>query len=209
MIKQHYAFLALLLMVISISSCKKKDPVTTTNNNNTGAPAITTAFYFQAKIDGTWVTYQCDNLTWGSGMGTSSSGSGGVWEILEYAFIENALSLNSGGVGIIKGNITNPSDYPTRNSLFTPGAKSYGRYSNATPIVAGAVVSYWINSEEWTTDYAGAQTGSTFSITEFIDNNVDAGSTKIVAATFSCKLYDSGGNVKTLTNGKFRGRILD
>lgn len=207
MTKQSYAFFAFIMMIFFISSCKKKSTTPTTTNTG-GAPAITSSFYFQAKIDGTWVTYQADNITWGSGIGTNTSGSGGLWHLNEYGFIENALTSNSGGIGIVKSNVTDPSDYPTRYSLFTLGAKSYGRY-NATPVVPGAIVSYWLDGNEWTSDYTGDQTGSTFSITEFIDNNLDAQSYKIVSATFSCKLYDSNGNVKTLTNGKFRGRIID
>lgn len=205
--KQILTLIAFTLMAVGISSCKKKD-TTPTNNNNTGAPAITGTYYFQAKIDGVWVTWQEDNINWGSGMGTNTSGGGGTFDIEEYGYVEDFPGDNSGGIGIVKTGVIDPSDYPTRNSLFTVGAKTFGKY-NATPKVPGATVTYVTNGVVWSSEKGADQTGSAFSITAFVDNTIDIGSTKIVSATFNCKLYDNLGNTKTLTNGRFKGRIID
>lgn len=211
--KKHILSIAtLLLMALSISSCKKDTSTTTTtnNNNNNGAPAVTSTYYFQAKIDGAWVTFQANDISWVSGYGTSSGGGTTNYYLIERADVSDFNDANSGGFGILKDNVVDIYDYPTRYSLFTIGSKSYGKEkTQTTNAVEGALVSYTVNGVEWSSNLGTSdQTGSTFAITEFV-NNTDGASKKIVAGTFSCKLYDGLGGVKTLTNGKFRGRIID
>lgn len=205
--------LGFIALVISFSSCKKKDSNTTNNSNSSGAPTITSNYYFQANIDGSWVTYQGNNTSWFSGFSSSSHSSGDtVKGYVESAFITDLMELNSGGIGCVGVNHLFDLDSFALFNLFTLGSKSYGKFLE-TPTVqsaAGAKVTYVVNGVNWSSDRGSAsQTGSTFSITEFKDNNIDSYSEKIVSATFSCKLYDGNGNSKTLTNGKFRGRIID
>ncbi len=210
--KKHILSLtASLLLLLSISSCKKdSSTTTTTTTNNNGAPAITSTYYFQAKIDGVWVTYQANDISWVSGYGSASGGGTTDYYLIERAFVSDFAETNSGGVSILKDNVFDVNDYPTRYSLFTLGSKPYGKEKTLTANpVEGGLVSYTLNGVEWSSNLGTSdQTGSTFSITEFVDNT-DGASKKIVGATFSCKLYNGLGGVKTVTNGKFRGRIID
>lgn len=211
MIKHILSIATFLIIVFSIASCKKDSTNTTNNNTNTGgAPAITSSYYFQAKIDGTWVTWQANDISWVSGYGSASGGGTTNYFLIERSDVSDFNETNSGGIGILKDNVIDINDYPTRYSLFTTGAKPYGKQKTmAANPVEGALVSYTVDGVEWSSNLGTSdQTGSTFSITEFIDNT-DGASKKIVGATFSCKLYNGLGGVKTVTDGKFRGRIID
>ena len=55
---------------------------------------------------------------------------------------------------------------------------------------------------------SAGQTGNTFNITELGENTKDTYSNKIAKMTFSYKLYDEDGNVKTLTGGKMKSRFM-
>jgi hypothetical protein len=70
--------------------------------------------------------------------------------------------------------------------------------------VNGIVISYFDNSNnEWRTDNApGTQTGSTFVITAVQDATILGTAREKVTATFNCKVYNSSGQSKTITNGK-------
>lgn len=212
-----------ILLVIATStifnSCKKKSeeepaptpaPATTpTTPPGSGAPAITSSFYFQAKIDGTWVTYQDGVNSYASG--TSGSNYGSTTNQEEQAgLLINYSTFRYGSIFILK-TIAYPgaSDY---ESMFSVRSYSYGINADQAGHPAGvdgAGISF-IDSTGviWRSDYGTAnQTGSTFSITEHIANT-DGTSHHISKAVFSCKLYDGNGHVKTLTDGKFRGRTL-
>jgi hypothetical protein len=198
-----------------LTSCKKgKEPEptptpTTTNTSNTGAPTITSSFYFQAKIDGTWITYQEGGYT-GSGTGSNGGSVPAGWQEDQNALIYNFTTGQSASFSILK---TFPSTPTTAqiDAMFGIRSYSYGKRSPSTAAngIDGCVVTYTDASGTiWSTDYGtGNQTGSTFNIVEHI-TNTDGNSPKISKATFSCKLYDENGHTKTLTNGIYRGRTI-
>lgn len=202
-----------MLMALNFSSCKKKDP-NNGGSSNSGAPSITSNYYFQANINGSWVTFQHNNTTLFAGYGSNYSATGDTIKgYSEFSGISDLAESNGGGIGGIGVNKLYELDSIDQFNLFKLGTRTYGRYnSDSIPqkFTAGVYVSYLVNDVLWSSDLgSGDQTGSSFTITEFIDNNTDYTSEKIVAATFSCKLYDGNGNSKTVTNGKYRGRVID
>jgi hypothetical protein len=214
---KHHLLSILLLAATStiFNSCKKEteaEPApatTTTTTTGTGAPSITSSFYFQAKIDGTWVTYQDGINSYASG--TSGSNYGSTTNQEEQAgLLINYSTFRFASIFVLK-TIANPTntDY---ESMFSVRSYNYGinaDHPNHPLGVDGAGICFVDNSGViWRSDYGTAnQTGSTFNITEHIANT-DGTSHRITKANFSCKLYDDNGNVKTLTNGIFRGRTL-
>lgn len=196
-----------LLLVASCAilmfSCKKKssDPAPVTPAPvSTGAPSITSALYFQAKIDGAWVTFQ-------DGIGNFSSGvsSSGNQIQQQDALFMNYVNGQAASFFIIKTFTSSPSNTDIEGMF---GIKSYS-FGNYNSNIDGAGISYYDSSGQyWSTDSGtGIQTGSTFSISE-ITAGVSGQAHKIVKANFSCKLYDGNGNSKTLTNGVLRGRAV-
>ena len=208
--------LSLLIVgsTLLMPSCKKKNepapaPAPTTPAPPTGGPTITSSFYFQAKIDGTWVTLQEGGYV-GSGAGSAGGTvSTGVQEE-QGVVISDILNSTGASFFILKTFATWPTG-PEVESMFSIKSYSYGKTPNATNVdgIDGVGITYTdANGVDWRSDEGvGTQTGSTFSITEHIVNT-DGFSHKISKATFSCKLYDSSGNVKTLTNGVLRGRSV-
>lgn len=200
--------------MISFSSCKKKDSNTTNNSNSSGAPTITSNYYFQANIDGSWVTYQHNNTTLFAGLGSTTYSVGDTIKgYMELSGITDFAEINGGGITAIGVNKMFELDSLDLFNLFASGSRSYGIFhSDSTPVkfTSGVTVTILENGKYWSTDLGtGNQTGSSFTITEFIDNNIDFVSEKIVSASFNCKLYDGLGNSKTVTNGKYRGRVID
>jgi hypothetical protein len=88
------------------------------------------------------------------------------------------------------------------------GSYAYGVSHVSSSTVNGASIHYVdANGDDWFSEN-GPQTGSTFSITELIDNT-DGTSGKIFKATFSCKLYDLNGTASVqVTDATIRGKIL-
>lgn len=207
--------IALIVVAFNFSSCKKNDNTNTNSGggSSNGAPTLTSNYYFQANIDGTWVTFQSNNSSLFAGFGSSSSMIGDTIKgYKESSSIEDINELNGGGIGCIGTNKLYNLDSIDLFNLFTLGSKQYGLYEggSVTNFTNGGLVYYIVNGVTWASDKGVAtQTGSTFTITEFSDNNTDFYSEKIVAGTFSCKLYDGNGGTKTLTNGKYRGRVID
>jgi hypothetical protein len=207
--------LLLIATCISFNSCKKESepeptPTPAPPPAGTGAPSITSSFYFQAKIDGTWVTYQ-------DGIGSYASGTAGgnygstVNQEEQIGMLINYVAQTGGAIFVLKQfpGTASGADY---ESMFAVRSYTYGINADKPGYpsgVDGAGIVFWdASGVEWRTDYGTAnQTGSTFNITEHIANT-DGYSHRISKATFSCKLYDDNGNVKNLTNGVFRGRTV-
>jgi hypothetical protein len=91
--------------------------------------------------------------------------------------------------------------------MVNTGSYPYGRGETSSATVNGAVVTYTDNTgKTWSTEL-GAQGGSTFTITELVDNPLGT-SGKIFSASFSCTLYDMSGGSIQLLNGKIRGKVF-
>ena len=78
---------------------------------------------------------------------------------------------------------------------------------NPPSISDGAIISWFDqNGTEWRTDNAPAtQPGSSFAVVLVEEAALSPVYTVAITFNFNCKLYDSNGNVKTLTGGKYKG----
>jgi hypothetical protein len=216
--KKLFPILLLIAGSTIFNSCKKEsepepDRAPTpapSGGSTTGAPTITSSYYFQAKIDGTWVTYQDGVGGYASGTGGSSYGTT-VNQEEQSALMVTYPSFSGAYFFILKTfpGTASGTDY---ESMFSVRSYTYGikaetpGYPNG---VDGAGLGFVdASGVQWRTDYGTHdQTGSTFNITEHVANT-DGYSHRISKATFSCKLYDGHGNVKTVTNGIFHGRSV-
>jgi hypothetical protein len=210
--KKLLPLLVLIAASTLIHSCKKESepaPVPEPAPPTGGAPTITSSFYFQAKIDGAWVTYQDGVGQFASGMSSTNYGSTTNQEE-QGALLINYSTFRGGSIFMLKTlEMPSASDY---EGMFAVQSYNYGINADTpghpTGIDGAGVGFIDPDGVMWRTDEGtGDQTGSTFKITEYI-TNPDASSPKICKAVFSCKLYDGNGNIKTLTDGILRGRVL-
>jgi hypothetical protein len=100
-------------------------------------------------------------------------------------------------------------DWPNATNATIKNFFTIGDVPFTTPdYKTGATVGYWDgNGEYWESDnLPGTQTGSSFKITSVVDDTVAFGFYAVkVTFVFNCKVYDTAGNSKTITNGKFIG----
>src|SRR5690606_13079519 len=118
--------------------------------------------------------------------------------------------LNIGGIAHLKNDFihvgfTLPKAFPEEAdylSYFVPEAKSYALAEEEPEVYI-----VWVDPDGnmWTS-YGGDQTGSSFEITDFRQDNAIS-ETNLVEAVFSCKLY-FGSQSKTLTEGEVKGILF-
>ena len=86
-----------------------------------------------------------------------------------------------------------------------------GNYSyTGSPSTSDGVNITWYdqNGTEWKTDNAPAdQSGSRFAIVLVEEVAITPVFTVAITFTFNCKLYDTSGNVKTLSGGRYKGEF--
>ena len=193
--------LLVFVFVLSfITSCKKDS-----SNNKDQFP-----FYFSATINGAAVKYEANDLNsqYECGISSPYSASGEEHDIYEGTLIQdgNDPSRNNIYVHILKYFDHYPSD-PERFAMLTIDNYGYGSSDVSTSTVNGASIRYTDgNGKEWDSEL-GSQIGSSFSITELVDNPDDT-SNKIFKASFSCKLYDGNGGTIQVTNAVIRGKVF-
>lgn len=86
--------------------------------------------------------------------------------------------------------------------LFAPGSKTFAR-EDVQP--NGAVVEWRAPDGTYFSSIRGDQTGSTFTITQRDDYPGDLFLGFEASGTFTCKVYDSNGNSKTISNASWQG----
>ncbi|HEY1040998.1 MAG TPA: hypothetical protein VGF30_16400 [Bacteroidia bacterium] len=179
---------------------------TTTSGTTSGTLAASTPLQVTYQADGTSYTY-----TDGSNMEVQSNGSaisfsGNTGSANYKAYFVNNLSGNI-HFYLEKGILTftgTSGIAPNSNfdAFFPIGAVPYGSSTGN-----GIDMHFGINGLLYTTDN-GSQTGSVFTITDTLSQNISGTHYVKFKATFSCKAYDSNGqNMKTITNGVVVGRF--
>ncbi len=206
-----------VVIAICIFGCKKKEstpdaPATTTSGTTTGGTTtgggstiidVNSTPQTTFAINGSPVTYIADEVvnTSGSGVGSSggdnfnySSGISNMSGTIEYIGFTKG-TLNTAGTG-------NPTDAVFK-AFFALGSKPYS-LNYVSGIEASMTDAAGVT---WTTSKGtGNQTGSTFTIDQILDSPDLSGIYYAkVKISFSCKLYDGSGNVKTITNGVYVG----
>ena len=207
------------LSLFFLSSCQKEINFSQTSNgsgnggggNNNGGSS-TYPYYFTATINGSSVKYEANDLNsvYGCGISQPSSSIGFTdYDIYEGTVIVNPsdFSRSNVNVHILKYFDHEPSA-AERVAMIKMGSYGYGVSNTSSSTINGASIDYIdANGNNWFSE-TGSQTGSSFTITELINNN-NGTSGKIFKATFSCKLYDiNGANSIQVTNATIRGKIL-
>jgi len=193
--------LILIVLVLVIVSCKKDS-----SSSQGSFP-----YYFMATINGSSVKYQANDLDSRYACGISQPESS-LWpsdfDIYEGTAIldEQDQTKNIIHVHILKYFDHEPSA-DERVVMIKTGSYPYGLSDVSSSTINGAAIDYLdANGNAWDSQF-GSQAGSTFTITELI-NNPNGTSGKIFTATFNCKLYDGNGGSIQLTNATIRGKIL-
>jgi len=205
--------MAIFVLLLTAESCKKKE-----DDDVPSAKKTTAKYYFNATIDG--VAYSVEDLKDGYTNGVSTESDMlqiGTSNDFNYFLYDNSIYLDYNKLekgyfyfGLINKFFNNSNPPPAdRIAKFTTGVHNYGIFENSQAYEEGAAVTYLdAQGKNWATYFGSAdQTGSTFNITEAIDNT-DGTSYMIIKATFNCTLYDKSGNSMKLTNGEGRGRII-
>jgi len=176
-----------------------------------GSGPVSDDFYFKATINSKSISYILNsppNIIGGvteSRSGPPLTGPYFYWEGFAISDFDkrdtNEIDVSIGKFFTLE---------PTTSDLvgmFHLGAYNYGP-AGTTAASDGAFVTYTDeNGEVWTSS-TGSQTGSTFSITELVDD--PSGSVKkIFTAKFSCKLYNTITSASiNLVNGEIRGGVV-
>ncbi len=190
------------LFALSLLAACKKDQSSVNENKF--------PFYFSATINGAAIKYEANDLNsqYECGISSPYSASGNEHDIYEGTFIQdgNDPSKNNVYVHILKYFTHYPLPQE-RSGMLTIGNHAFGKSNVSTSTINGASIDYTdANGKEWSSE-KGSQTGSSFSITELVDNPDDT-SDKIFKATFTCKLYDDNGGSIQVTNAVIRGKVF-
>ncbi|HLP50143.1 MAG TPA: Calx-beta domain-containing protein [Chitinophagales bacterium] len=180
---------------LTLSNATNADIATGTATVTITDAPLPSGFYLFGTVDGqTWQVTQgmhgADGL-YNDPANTNAVWGGGLWYSI-------STGNEYGSVNMCKNW---PGGYCTTNQAYTMYATgTYGYSSGATQSEGASIMFRDASNKIWRSS-SGSQTGSTFQITA-------RGTTGNVYTTFegnfSCKLYDSNGNSKTLTNGHFR-----
>lgn len=209
-------FLAVICALFAFS-CKDDDGPDNPNE-------IVSDYYFQAVIDGDTFTYQEGISNYGQIVGDFWGGRilGGNYQYAPFTCVASAEAVanpgpstlaSSGAVAIMSVTTDSRDTYAEYSVLPTTGPKDIGLLARTTldSAAAGGYVSWFdANGTEWNTN-GGVQNNASFVVTDLVnfeDNSRSPATHKIIAAEFSCTLYDGNGNSKTLTGGRVRGRLI-
>jgi hypothetical protein len=201
----------------NLVSCKKKDtpapattqPVTTTKSTKSPAQV-------SYMLDGVSKLYICSDDT---EINEDSGPGGSVNSVTGYSEFTCVDRLYDGMTGEVNIDISKGTlKYPYNVNPNPPDSTfdafyAIGNYPYTIDAAEGIrILIKDLNNVTWSTSLGTAdQTGSSFSITKskgvtYNDKKMDTkGYYEEVEFSFSCKLYDGNGNVKTLTNGLFSG----
>jgi hypothetical protein len=171
-------------------------------NNAEGSPA---GYYISFNTNGssTTVENEISNYQWNYQNGIESDGTNTI--LAPGAYIEKTSTGAFYGISVEDFQVSTD-DYVNDKmgvleNVFDVGSRTY---TLENELVFGAAFSALINGDVWSTVLGVQPTSSYFNITE----SIDAGSNfyqigREVKGTFSCKLFNQSGSVKTLTNGSF------
>jgi hypothetical protein len=184
------------------SACGKKE--------SSLPPISTFPYYFSANINGSVVKYEADDHSrYDCDISQPTNGLyPSDYDIYEGTMIldQQDLGRNSIGVHILKYYDHYPST-EEKTSMIHLGSYAYGYGNVSSNTINGASITYLDDSGNMWSSELGPQTGSSFNITELV-NNPDGTSAEIFRASFSCKLYDGMGASIQVTGGVIRGKVL-
>jgi hypothetical protein len=169
-------------------------------------------YYFSGTVNSQNVKYEADDINsqYSCSISFPYTGSGLSYDIYEGTSLENQNDPYKNEIEVLLlQHFNHYPDQTERKSMIQLGNYGYGVGNVGTGIntVNGAVVRYLdTNGTEWSSE-DGTQTGSTFKITELI-NNSSGFSAKIFTAQFSCKIYNTSGASIEIKNATIRGKAF-
>jgi len=199
--KKIIAYSCLFLLILSSSlSCKK-------GGSNGKFP-----YYFTATVNNQNVKYEANDISsqYSCAISFPYTGSGLTYDIYQGTALEDQNDPYKNSIEVLMLQYFN--HYPDQNevrSMILPGNYGYGvgNVGNGINTVNGAVVRFMdANGNDWSSEN-GAQTGSSFKITE-VTNNSSGTSAKIFTAQFNCKVYNSSGASIEIKNATIRGKAF-
>ena len=200
---------ALFFLEFIMVSCKKNDAPPSHQSTTVDASGDDTLFYYAFQLDS--ITSYAENAFV---HGYSIYGYGSNTDIGSSIIPASDLGINNCCTNYLPWDTT--AFYETIGGINNNAdsgatlARFYSQLSAATSFKYGTdetngVIIRWIDPQgkAWSTNSASAvQTGSNFMITA---STIETPTVALrISASFNCKLYDSAGNVITLTSGKSR-----
>lgn len=189
----------LLLILCLVMSCKKDDdPVVYEENTELDS------YIFRCKVNSLDYTFK-DGINsyavYSSTYGTSTSTTTNTTVIVTGSGVKNSGTANSGFVSF-DNNSMSLSDYSANKGTSISGITSLGTHSyyQTGSSSAGISVKYVDeNNVTWNSN-GGPQDGTaSFNVTG--NTAGSAANSRRVKCTFSCKVYNTSGSSKTLTDG--------
>ena len=198
----------IILFPLLILSCSDDDDAGSTPD----LPSA--AYFFQANIDGESVTWEQAKDNFYAGLGSGGGGDIDSYHAQQFSTITQ-VSFSGGefesapfvSVEFNETFVSSP-DLEELVAIYQLGDYSYSVQDNNENAGDGVAIIYSPDGDKVWSTYNGSQTGSTFELTEFIDNTNPAESPKIISAEFKCTLYDDEGNSIELSSGNYRGLAL-
>lgn len=197
--RPYIRILQLLLLVIltaAFNSCKKEDPeplLILTDNPSTGIASV--EYKFSGQVDGVDVLFSNASIGYNN---TSGSMPGGYWH-------KYAVSLFDSGfnelIRLEKGTLNTIEPYPS-NTVFDDYFGLGGQLLDPA-LLNGCVITVFLDGVEWSTSMGTAdQSGAYVDIIGSSSGSEGTAHIRELKLNISCKLYNSIGEVKTLTNGE-------
>jgi hypothetical protein len=210
--------LSLVLAIFTLSSCKKDEEPEPTPQPDPVLPqpwdqtfSLSSSEYFKATMNGSIVQKGGDGSAgWMVSLGTNSPSHVTYSGILSDSEGEYLASVSIGRLIIPQGGY--PTDNITR-SYTKKGTYTYGIPDLPSTSTFNSEVQYKDPAGVyWSTSFgSGAQTGSSFMITDTLHTAMADGSKAVkFKATFNCTLYNMAASASmSVTNGSFVGYFSD
>ena len=189
------------LLVSLIVSCKKNTEDILTSNS---------PFYFVGKVKGQAVRFEADETSthYKCDVTGFTDAFGSNYDIYEGTMLNDQTTANKNQIQVMLVKYFNhyPNYQTEVTTMFQPGDYAYGFGNVNSSTINGAVV-YYIdaNGTSWYTE--GPQDGSTFKVTEVVNNSAGT-SVKIFTAKFSCKLYNGTAAVLEIKDATIKGKVF-
>jgi hypothetical protein len=201
--------LALFFFEFIMVSCKKNSAPPAHQSTNVDTSGADTAYYYLFQLDSNALSAENAFIN-----GYSIYGFGSNTDVGSSIIPSSDLGVNNCCTNYLPwdttafyetiGGINNNADSGATLAKFYSQLSATTSFKYGTDETNGVIIR-WIDPQgkPWSTNFASAlQTGSNFMITA---SKIETPALSLrITASFNCKLYDSTGNVKTLTNGKSR-----
>lgn len=203
--KYLFVFVSFSILLIS---CKKEDPQPTTGTTVSGLTNLSTVNSITASIDGATAafTHGTDNYTSWSGyfnfsLTPDSTNAGLIWKIEPSNITQNYPSYQITFLGLVSQD-----DFDNHPEKVYQQIFSYGNhcFESTCGSSAGTIDYVDENNVKWTSSGVSQDSSAYLKISSSATVSIgSSGLFQRVKGNFSCKLQNSLGEIKNVTNGAF------